>query len=435
MYNLGIYIYVWLIKLLAFFNHEKAKQWYVGRKGVFEKLEDAFKDKGDEKRIWIHVASLGEFEQGRPLIEALKKEAPLMQAQYFSSSETYKIVLTFFSPSGYELRKNYPLADYIFYLPADTKANALRFIQIVEPDLAVFVKYEFWFNYLNILKKQNITTLLVSAIFRDSQFQALNPYTYFLTKMLKCFTYIYVQNTPSVFLLKKQGFDNVENIGDTRIDRVLTLKNEAPKYPLIEQFIASKPTLVGGSTWQPDEKMILELLKNPQFDAWKFILAPHDISSANIQRLLKGLPPEYVLYSDLENHKITQSPNPFSDKRILIIDNIGMLSSIYQYGKIAYIGGGFGSGIHNTLEPIAFSLPVIFGPKYHKFEEAIQLIKNGGGFSISNYTDFEKTMLFLHNENNYTHASKAAATYVINNQGATLKILQYIKTIDSNINS
>jgi 3-deoxy-D-manno-octulosonic-acid transferase len=412
MYDLLIYIYVLFARVLAFFNHEKAKLWYEGRKGIFTTLEDAFKNKDHEKRIWIHVASLGEFEQGRPLIEALKKEAP----QYF-------IVLTFFSPSGFELRKNYPLADYVFYLPADTTANAQRFIQIVKPELVVFVKYEFWFNYLHILKKQNIKTLLISAIFRDKQFQKFNPYTPFLTKMLHCFTHIFVQDTPSVFLLKKQGFDNVEAVGDTRIDRVLAIKNEAPKYPIVEQFIQSKNTLICGSTWQPDEKIIFNLLKNKTFDAWQYIIAPHDVSSSNLMRLRHDFSAHTVFYSDLKKEI---NNTLFSEKRILIIDNIGMLSSLYQYGKIAYIGGGFGSGIHNTLEPIAFGLPVIFGPKYQKFEEAHQLIKTGGGFSILNYADFEKTMLFLQTEKNYTNASNAASQYVTSNQGATSKILQYI---------
>jgi 3-deoxy-D-manno-octulosonic-acid transferase len=418
MYNLLIHIYVLIVRVLAFFNHEKAKLWYEGRKDIFTKLEEAFKNKDHEKRIWIHVASLGEFEQGRPLIEALKKETP----QYF-------IVLTFFSPSGYELRKNYPLADYVFYLPADTYSNAQRFIQIVKPELAVFVKYEFWYNYLHILKKQNIKTLLISAIFRDRQFNKFNPYTPFLSKMLHCFTHIFVQDTPSVFLLKKQGLGNVEAVGDTRIDRVLAIKNEAPKYSIIEQFIQSKKTLICGSTWQPDEKIIIELLKNKTFDAWQLIIAPHDISSNNIIRLRQDFLNNTAFYSDIKNHI---NSDDFLKKRILIIDNIGMLSSLYQYGTIAYIGGGFGKGIHNTLEPIAFGLPVIFGPKYQKFEEAHQLIKTGGGFSIFNYANFEKTMLFLQPEKNYTAASNAAFTYVMNNQGATLKIMKYITTMNDN---
>jgi 3-deoxy-D-manno-octulosonic-acid transferase len=415
MYDLLIYIYVWIIKLLAFFNHEKAKQWYVGRKDIFTTLERAFENKPNEKRIWIHVASLGEFEQGRPLIELLKKETP-----------QYKIVLTFFSPSGYELRKHYPLADYIFYLPADTQANTQRFIDIVKPALVVFVKYEFWFNYLHILKKQRIPTLLISAIFREQQFRILNPYAYFLKKMLQCFTHIYVQDTPSVFLLKKQGFDDVKQVGDTRIDRVLAIKNTAHNYPLIEKFIHNRPILIGGSTWQPDENIIFDLYKNKTFEAWKFIIAPHDISNGNMDRLLKNIPHDYILYSDLRNHSILKFPISVAQKRILIIDNIGILSSIYQYGKIAYIGGGFGKGIHNTLEPIAFKLPVVFGPKFQKFEEAHQLIKTGGGFSIDNYAKFEKTMLFLQLEHNYKQASDAAFEYVKNNQGATSKIFQDI---------
>ena len=415
MYNLLIHIYVWIIKLLAVFKHEKATLWVEGRKDIFTKLENALSQNKNEKRIWIHVASLGEFEQGRPLIEAFKKQTP-----------QYKIVLTFFSPSGYALRKNYPLADYVFYLPADTRSNALRFIQIVNPQLVIFVKYEFWFNYLRILKKQNITTLLVSAIFREKQFYNWQPYSYLLKKMLRCFTHIFVQNTPSVFLLKKHRFERVTCVGDTRIDRVLSLKNESPRFDDIEFFINKKPTFIGGSTWQKDENLILPLLNNPRFNNWQFILAPHDISKSNIQRLLADTKDKSVLYSELKTHSITQSPNRFQDKRILIIDNIGMLSSIYQYGTIAYIGGGFGSGIHNTLEPIAFGLPVIFGSKHQKFEEAIQLIETKGGFSIRNYAEFEKTMLYLLNKTNYDNASKAALDYVKKNQGATQKILDWI---------
>jgi 3-deoxy-D-manno-octulosonic-acid transferase len=423
-YNITLFTGHVLIKLAAYFN-PKAKQWVEGRKDIFYEIETALDSKPkiqNPKRIWIHVASLGEFEQGKPIIERLKRgtdESSVLQPL---------IILTFFSPSGYEIRKNYPLADHVFYLPLDTASNAKQFLDLVKPDIAIFIKYEFWFHYLNNLKKRNIPILLVSGIFRDKQFSKWQPYAYFLKKMLTFFTHFFVQTTSSLVLLKKQGFSNVTLAGDTRIDRVARLPEEGRTFPFIEKFVGDAPVFVGGSTWQADEDVILPLLKNEQFKNWKFIFAPHDISENNIKRLEKSLNHSSFVtrYSSLESQNLS-SKTQNSEPEVLIIDNVGMLSALYRYGRIAYIGGGFGKGIHNTLEPIAYGLPVIFGPKYWKFEEAIQLIETGGGFVVSNQEELLNKMLFLSKNTAYIAASEAAKNYVIDNQGATDKVIDFIE--------
>ena len=447
LYNIGIFLYKIGIYITSLFN-TKARQWAEGRRNIFTKIEQAITTypspithdlspithHPSPITIWMHVASLGEFEQGRPLIEALKKKTTPIQGIPVGQ---YKIILTFFSPSGYEVRKDYPLADHVFYLPMDSKKNAMRFLDLIQPDLVIFVKYEFWFHYLNELKKRKIHAILISGIFNKKQFFVLNFYALILKKMLRCFTHIFVQNTPSVYELKKQGLEQVTYAGDTRIDRVMSIAAEAKSFPLIEQFVGSSPTLVCGSTWQPDEEIITQLLQNQFFTHYKFIFAPHDVSAKNIERLEKMLPESSLRYSkrlfllntegEYENQTVHNFKENISDCRILIIDNIGMLSSIYRYGKVAYIGGGFGKGIHNTLEPIAFGLPVIFGKKYKKFEEANQLIATGGAFSITNYAGFENKMLFLNDKKNYLDASKVALKYIEENQGATDKIVQFIE--------
>ncbi len=425
-YNIALSVFHFSIKIAALFN-PKAKLWIEGRNHIFNKIETALnasievpseKPKPQKsKRLWIHVSSLGEFEQGRPLIEQLKQRITDKEQ---GTENNFEIILTFFSPSGYEIRKNYPLADHIFYLPLDTAENAQRFLDLVKPDIAIFIKYEFWFHYLNALKTRNIPTLLVSGIFREKQFSKWNPYSYFLKKMLACFTHFFVQTPPSLFLLKKHGFNNVTLAGDTRIDRVATLPKEALSFPLIEKFVGHAPVFIGGSTWQPDEAVILPLLQDERFKNWTFIFAPHDISESHIKRLERSLPIPSVRYSAL---KVPEILNPMP--KILIIDNVGMLSALYRYGTVAYIGGGFGKGIHNTLEPIAFGLPVLFGPKFQKFEEAIRLIETGGGFSISNSAELLDKMLFLSKNPNYIAASDAAKKYVDENRGATDKVLRW----------
>jgi 3-deoxy-D-manno-octulosonic-acid transferase len=426
LYNIALFVFHFSVKIAAFFN-PKAKQWVEGRKDIFYEIETALDSKPNipnTKCIWIHVASLGEFEQGRPIIERLKRDTDE------SSVLQPIIILTFFSPSGYEIRKNYPLADHVFYLPLDTASNAKQFLDLVKPDIAIFIKYEFWFHYLDTLKKRNIPTLLVSGIFRDKQFSKWQPYAYFLKKMLTCFTHFFVQTTPSLILLKKQGFSNVTLAGDTRIDRVARLPDERRGFPFIEKFVGDAPVFMGGSTWQADEAVILPILKNEHFKNWKFIFAPHDISENNIKRLEKSLNYSSIVtrYSSLESQNLS-SKTQNSEPEVLIIDNVGMLSALYRYGRIAYIGGGFGKGIHNTLEPIAYGLPVIFGPQYHKFEEAIRLIETGGGFVVSNQEELLNKMLFLGKNPNYLAASDAAKNYVIENQGATDKVIDFINLI------
>lgn len=416
LYNVSIYLYTTGIKIAALFN-TKAKLWIRGRQ---QALPDTKKELNEKKstvvHVWIHVASLGEFEQGRPLIEALKQK-----------NERYRIILTFFSPSGYEIRKNYPFADYILYLPIDTPANANRFLDSLKPDLAIFVKYEFWYHYLKALKKRAIPTILISAIFTEKQLSDCNPYNLLLKEMLFCFDSIFVQTPPSVSLLENMGLQNIYLAGDTRVDRVIAIAKEAKTYPIIEQFKEQSPILICGSTWQIDEEILLQIFKSPNFNQYKFILAPHDISEKNIDRLIQMLPEKSLRYSNILNKVDESKSDTISDIRILIIDNIGTLSSIYRYGKVAYIGGGFGKGIHNTLEPIAFGLPVIFGKKYKKFAEAIALVETEGGFSITDFETFEEKMLYLNNEKNYLHASKAAKHYLDSNKGATEKIMHYIE--------
>ncbi len=424
IYDCALFFYTIIIRLGAFFGKEKALLWLNGRKDIFSKIEvDLRKNQGKTlensdktlKTIWFHVSSLGEFEQGRPIIEALKNQ-----------KLPVKIVLTFFSPSGYEMRKNYPLADHVFYLPIDNNRNATRFLDLIQPDLTVFVKYEFWFHYLTQLQKRHIPILLVSAIFRKKQFSKFNPYAPLLLRILKNFTKIFLQDTPSVFLLKKQGLDNMTVSGDTRVDRVAAIAAENKHLPTVEQFAGNVPVFVGGSTWEADEKAILPIFKNPKFKDWRFIFAPHDVSLKNIERLECLLPEKSVRYSEITEGSYFSKK---SDIRILIIDNVGMLSTLYRCGKIAYIGGGFGSGIHNTLEPIAHGLPVLFGPKYEKFTEAVRLAEAGGGFVVSKEKNVGMIMLNLLNAENYNKAAAAAKEYITQNRGATEQVVEEIKKI------
>lgn len=422
LYNISLCLYKIGIYTAAIFGNEKAKLWINGRKDIFKTIENSLSQNHNPKHktLWIHVASLGEFEQGRPIIEQLKKETP---PDCLGMHHQYKIILTFFSPSGYEIRKNYAFADHVFYLPLDSAKNARQFLDLVKPDLAIFVKYEFWYHYLTELNRRQVPTLLVSAIFREKQFSPLNPYTPILIRVLKTFQHIFVQDTPSVFLLKKQGLTEVTCVGDTRIDRVVAIAKESKHFPIIEQFVGDAPVFIGGSTWQPDEEIIINLFSDAQFKDWRFIFAPHDISTKNIDRLEKLLPEKALRYSVISRQSSVIS---HQSSRILLIDNMGMLSAIYRYGRVAYIGGGFGSGIHNTLEPIAFDLPVIFGLKYKKFAEAVRLVETGGAFSVADKAQFLKVMNDLLIEKNYRIASNATSEYVLKNQGATEKIISGI---------
>ena len=311
----------------------------------------------------MHCASLGEFEQGRPLIEKIKAEQP-----------DQKIILTFFSPSGFEIRKNYDYADCIVYLPYDSPSNARQFLDLVKPKKAIFVKYEFWHFYLKGLKKRKIPTYLISTVFRKEQ-SFFKWYGGFFRNMLSSFTHIFTQDENSVLLLKEINFENAKAIGDTRVDRVLAIGKSAKQFPEIEAFCAQSNILICGSTWPPDEAILAHFINNSLPPNWKIIIAPHDIKTSHIEQIQKRFTVPTNTYTNLAIGRK-------NDAKVLIINNIGILSSIYQYGKIAYIGGGFGSGIHNTLEPITFGLPVIFGSKFQKFTEAVELVKSGGHFQI-----------------------------------------------------
>lgn len=400
LYNLSIHLYSGLIAIFSTFN-EKAKLFKEGRKGLFARMETALKDEKRE-RVWFHFASLGEFEQGRPVLEKLKEEKPQLA-----------IVMTFFSPSGYEVRKNYTGADYIFYLPLDTKSNANRFLSIVKPKEAFFTKYEYWYHYFNALKQQSVPLYMISALFRQGQI-FFKWYGAFNRSMLSCVTHFFVQNNESGELLNEIGFSNWTVSGDTRFDRVYENSLQPKKIELIESFVANKKVLIAGSTW-PEDETLLNKLSLSLSDEWKFIMAPHEVDKSHVDAIMNGLGKQAIRFSELKNN-----PGDISAK-IVVIDNIGMLSSLYQYGTISYIGGGFSkSGIHNTLEPAAFGLPVIFGPNYKKFMEAGELIKEGGGFSIANFDELNSVFnTLVQNPENLEKSSLASGNYVKQNINAT----------------
>lgn len=409
LYNIGVNIYTLFIKIAALFN-EKAKLWVAGRHNWQQRYQEAWKliNPKYAPTVWVHCASLGEFEQGRPVIEALKKHYPEV-----------KILLTFFSPSGFEIRKHYHHADFICYLPADSPSNALKFIEIFQPHLAIFVKYEFWIHYLNTLHKKDIPALLISAIFHQNQ-PFFKPYGGIFRKLLPKFRHIFVQNQSSKELLQKLGLKNYTLSGDTRIDRVAKIAEEAPEFPVIQAFAEKHNILVCGSTWPPDEAILAPFINTYLPKNWKVIIAPHQINEIHLLHIEKPLQKTTIRYSKA-------SPENAGSTRVLLIDNIGMLAALYRYGRVAYIGGGFGTGIHNTLEPITFGLPVIFGPKFQKFEEAIQLTQRDGAFTIKDLADFKAVFQQLREEHFYQQASATALRYVQENRGATAQIMDFIQ--------
>lgn len=407
-----------------------------GRKGIWEKLEAEVRgqrsEKGDLKVIWVHCASLGEFEQGRPLIEKLR-------SQY----QDFKLLLTFFSPSGYEIRKNYKGADMVFYLPMDGPQNAKRFLKLVNPSLVLFVKYEFWFYYLREVKQNNIPLLLISAIFRENSV-FFKWYGGFHRRMLSFFDHLFVQNERSKQLLASiNSGDNSSVCGDTRFDRVIEIAEQFTPIPIIEKFVGGSKTIVAGSTWPEDEQILQKSITTINDTSIKLIIAPHEIGEEHISQLQK-LFPNSILFSELtiDNRQLATDNNqpasgiqqPVSSIQypasgnILIIDNIGMLSRLYKYGHITYIGGGFGKGIHNTLEAAVYGKPVLFGPAYHKFQEAIDLVNSGGAISINNTGECVSAIQTLITEDAaYGKSGEKAKDYVYTNKGATQKIMQYIQ--------
>ena len=418
LYNIIMYIYQAGIAIYSHFN-EKVKKMWIGERAAFGVLQKQVEP--NAKYIWFHAASLGEFEQGRPLIEKIKKEYP-----------NYKILLTFFSPSGYEVRKNYEQADIVTYLPIDTVANAQRFLRIVRPVMAFFIKYEFWYNYLHILRHRNIPVYSVSSIFRPNQI-FFRPYGRQYAAVLKCFSHFFVQNDLSKSLLAKIGINNVTVVGDTRFDRVLQIKDNSKKLPLVDKFIGNQDVklangvtnslhrvFVAGSSWLPDEEIFIKYFN--EHNDWKLIIAPHIIADTHLRQILQLLKgKKVVLYTEATETNV-------ADADVLVINCFGLLSSIYHYGDVAYVGGGFGAGIHNVLEAAVWGIPVVFGPNNKRFAEAQGLLASGGGFEIDNYEKFALIMdrfcadkAFLQNSGN------AAGSFVKQLSGATNKVFSDIK--------
>ena len=403
IYNLVIYIYLFGVKLAALFSSKPAKM-VKGHREVFDILRD--KIDRNARYIWFHAASLGEFYQGRPLIERIRKEHP-----------EYRILQTFFSPSGYEVRKNYQGADIVCYLPFDTPRNVRRFIEMVNPCMVFFIKYEFWQNYLNTLYKKGIPVYSVSSIFRRGQvFFKWYGGTY--RHVLRNFDHLFVQNERSKRYLGKIGINRVTVVGDTRFDRVLQIREEAKELPLVKLFKNDTMTFVAGSSWQPDEDLFIEYFNNhPEV---KLIIAPHVIDENHLVEIIRKLKRLYVRYTRADEKNVLKAD-------CLIIDCFGLLSSIYRYGEIAYVGGGFGVGIHNTLEAAVYGIPVIFGPKYQKFMEAIQLIEAKGAFSIKNYEELKELLDRMLTDDIFLRETGTnAGYYVTSNAGATDKILSMI---------
>lgn len=418
IYNIVIYFVLWGIAIASLFNEKVRKMWR-GEREAFKILKQ--KVDPNAKYIWFHAASLGEFEQGRPLMERIRKDYP-----------QYKILLTFYSPSGYEVRKNYEGADIICYMPVDTRLNAIRFLRLVRPVMAFFIKYEFWSNFLHILKHRNIPTYSVSSIFREDQV-FFKWYGRNYAGVLKCFTRFFVQNEESKRLLEGIGITAVDVVGDTRFDRVLQIMEAAKHLPICEAFrtgVASSQSadvphhdfkvFVAGSSWPPDENIFIPFFN--EHKDWRLLIAPHVIAEEHLKLILSLIKGKKVV-------RYTQTtPEEAAEADVLIIDCFGLLSSMYNYGDVAYIGGGFGVGIHNTLEAAVWNMPVIFGPNNKKFQEAQGLLKSGGGFEINTYEDFSGLMSSLMNDETFLkQAGDKAGTFVAHLAGATDKVLASVK--------
>jgi 3-deoxy-D-manno-octulosonic-acid transferase len=405
LYNIAVYLLNVLLGIAAVFNN-RARKIIQGRKNWDHHLKSAVEKHG-QGMLWFHCASLGEFEQGRPVIEKIKSLYP-----------GTKIMLTFFSASGYEVRKNYPQADVILYLPSDTVINARRFLQMAMPAMAVFVKYEFWYNFIDACKCNKVPIISISAVFRPSQI-FFRPWGGFFRRNLKSFSHFFVQDQNSLLLLNKIGLSNVTVSGDTRFDRVNQLRNQQIEIPRASEFSKDSNVMILGSTWPSDIRIFKELINDLTIQL-KFIIAPHHIHKKKLSRLERQLKVSYSRFSD---------PGELDGSRVLIIDNIGMLSSLYKYGKITYVGGAFAEGLHNIIEPAVYGLPVIFGDSSSnsKFMEVPGLINAGGGFAISSAIELRSIVLRLMNEPDfYRTAASASGNYVINNIGATDRIVSFI---------
>ena len=418
MYNIVIYLYLTGVAIVSLFNQKVRKMWR-GEREAFSVLKQ--KVDPNAKYVWVHAASLGEFEQGRPIMERIRRDHP-----------EYKILLTFFSPSGYEVRKNYEGADIVCYLPLDTITNARRFLRLIRPCMAFFIKYEFWYNYLHILRHRGVPTYSVSSIFRPGQI-FFRWYGRQYGRVLKCFTKFFVQNEVSRELLATIGIHRVEITGDTRFDRVLQIKDAAKQLPLVESFVspvaseaaAQRKCFIVGSSWEPDEDIYIPYFTDKD---WKLIIATHVVSPERVGLLKKRLVEQgkkVVLYSEADKPEVKGT---LSEADVMIIDCYGLLSSIYRYADVAYVGGGFGVGIHNLPEAAVWSVPVFFGPNNARFQEAQDLKQNGGGLEITNSHDFEQLMndLIAHPDT-IKERGRQAGSYVMNRSGATDKILRSVE--------
>mgnify|MGYP002639871657 CR=1 FL=1 len=405
IYNFIVILSSFIISVIALFQN-KMKLFVNGRKESFKKLAAL---KNEDKVVWFHVASLGEFEQGRPIIERLKKEQP-----------TYKIVLTFFSPSGYEIQKNYKEADVICYLPMDSKSNVRKFLRIVNPSLAIFVKYEFWPNYLNGLQKRKIPTILVSGIFRENQI-FFKSFGGFMRNSLKAFDHFFVQDKKSQQLLNTINIQNATISGDTRFDRVLEILNQDNQLDFITEFKNNHYTVVAGSTWKEDEQLLVNYINNSSSEEEKFIIAPHNINSDAIQKLKESILKKTILYSDRKGKQL-------NDYNVFIIDTVGILTKIYSAANAAYVGGGLTkNGVHNVLEPATFGVPIVIGPEYKKYNEVVDLVALKGCKVISNQKEFSSIFTKLKSGKDYrTQLGEINQGFIKKNTGATDKIIRYV---------
>lgn len=403
IYNIVIYFCLWGIAIASLFNKKVRTMWR-GEREAFNVLKKHVDPTA--QYVWFHAASLGEFEQGRPLMEKLRREHP-----------RYKILLTFFSPSGYEVRKDYAGADIICYLPIDTPLNAIRFLRIIRPVKAFFIKYEFWYNYLHILKYRHVPTYSVSSIFRPNQI-FFKWYGRGYAQVLKCFTRFFVQNVESKALLQKIGINDVDVVGDTRFDRVMQIKEAAKILPIVESFKQDYKVFVAGSSWPPDEDIFIKYFN--EHKDWRLIIAPHVIGEEHLQQILSKLQRKTVRYTKTT---IEEAANA----ECLIIDCFGLLSSVYNYGEVAYVGGGFGVGIHNTLEAAVWNIPVIFGPNNKRFQEAQGLIATGGGFEVHDYEEFKALMdTFVKDDPMLQKSGTQAGEYVASLVGATDQVMSSV---------
>lgn len=405
LYDFGIAAYTAAIKAVAPWK-PKARKWVEGRRGIFERLQ-ATVGASDKPVVWIHASSLGEFEQGRPVIEAIHEHYP-----------QYRVLLTFFSPSGYEIRKDFAAADWVFYLPADTPRNVRRFLDIVRPEMAIFVKYDYWLNYLSELRRRKIRSYIFSSLFRRNSI-FFKPYGGMFRRALETFETIFVQNDESKQLLSEIGFENVIVAGDTRFDRAAALPAQASRYPLIEHFKGEGRLFIVGSSWRPDEDLLVPFV-NAHPDV-KFVIAPHEMEQPRIERLVEECTGGVVRYSECRTESDVEGA------RVLIIDVIGILNQLYQYADWVYIGGGFGVCIHNTQEPATYGVPIAFGPKYHKFKEACDMIALGACASVTTTEELEEWFAPLKaDEKRRAHFARIAADYITANKGATELIVRTI---------